>query len=112
MSSSELAERPADILAHASATLSAAVSDPDRIADEDLRALLAGAIRLYAAKAATGMRTPLPPNAGGVTVDDAMIIATDLLHTLNVQLFELGMWQAMTGNCIAPHQRIDAPQSR
>jgi hypothetical protein len=28
-----------------------------------------------------------------------------------VQLFELSMWQAMTGNCIAPHQRVDAPQT-
>ena len=36
---------------------------------------------------------------------------TDLLHALNVQLFELSMWQAMTGNCIAPLQRVDAPQS-
>jgi hypothetical protein len=29
-----------------------------------------------------------------------------------VQVFELSMWQAMTGNCIAPHQRVDTPQSR
>jgi hypothetical protein len=112
MSSSELAERPADTLTRAADALAAAVGEPDQVADEDLRALLAGAVRLYAAKATTGMRVPLPPNAGGVTIDDAMIVATDLLHTLNVQLFELGMWQAMTGNCIAPHHRIDAPQSR
>jgi hypothetical protein len=39
-----------------------------------------------------------------------MLTVTDLLHALNVQLFELSMWQAMTGNCIAPHQRVDAPQ--
>jgi hypothetical protein len=112
MSSSDLAEQLADTLARATDALAAAIGDPDRVSDEDLRALLAGAVRLYAAKAAAGMRVPLPPNAGGVTIDDAMMIATDLLHTLNVQLFELGMWQAMTGNCIAPHHRIDAPQSR
>jgi hypothetical protein len=112
MSSSDLADRPAETLAHAVDALTTALGDPDRVADEDLRALLAGAVRLYAVKATTGMRVPLPPNAGGVTVDDAMMVATDLLHTLNVQLFELGMWQAMTGNCIAPHHRIDAPQSR
>jgi hypothetical protein len=111
MSSSELTEPPVDSLslARAADALAAALGDPDRIADDDLRALLASAVRLYAAKAETGMRTPLPLNAGGVTVDDAMIVATDLLHTMNVQLFELGMWQAMTGNCIAPHHRIDAP---
>ena len=95
----------------AAAALGAALDDPDRIADADLRALIANAVRLYAVKAENGMRTPLPPDPG-VTIDETMIFVTDLLHALNVQLFELSMWQAMTGNCIAPHQRVDAPQSR
>jgi hypothetical protein len=112
MSSSEAIERVADTLSRAADALNAALEDPDRIADADLRALLAGAARLYAAKAENGMRSPLPPGGGGVTITDAMLLTTDLLHTLNVQLFELSMWQAMTGNCIAPHQRVDAPQSR
>ena len=114
MSSSDVLERHADTiadtLARAAAALGAAVENPDQIADADLRALIANAARLYAAKAADGMRTPLPPGNGGVTIDDTMILSTDLLHALNVQLFELSMWQAMTGNCIAPHQRVDAPQ--
>ena len=46
-----------------------------------------------------------------MTITDAMLTVTDLRHALNVQLFELSMWQAMTGNCIAPPQRVDAPQS-
>ena len=112
MSSSEVLDRPAEALAQVSAALAAAVADPDRIADADLRTLLAGALRLYAAKAENGMRTPLPPDAGGLTVTDAMVAVTDILHALNVQVFELSMWQAMTGNCIAPHQRVDAPPSR
>ena len=112
MSSSEVIDRPAETLADASAALAAAIGDPDRIADADLRALLANALRLYAARAENGMRTPLPPDAGGLTVTDAMVAVTDILHALNVQVFELSMWQAMTGNCIAPHQRVDAPQSR
>ena len=112
MSSSKVLDHPAEALAQVSAALAAAVADPDRIADADLRTLLAGALRLYAAKAENGMRTPLPPNAGGLTVTDAMVVVTDILHALNVQVFELSMWQAMTGNCIAPHQRVDAPQSR
>ena len=109
MSSSDVLERPADTLAGAATALGAAVENPDRVADADLRALIASAARLYAIKAEDGMRTPLPPENGGVTTDDAMILATDLLHALNVQLFELSMWQAMTGNCIAPHQRVDTP---
>lgn len=109
MSLSELADHPAQALARAAEVLAAGVDDPDRIPDAELRALMANLVRLYAAKAENGMRTPLPPDAGGVTVTETMIAVTDLLHAVNVQLFELSMWQAMSGNCIAPHQRIDAP---
>lgn len=112
MSSSDVLERPADILARAAAALGAAVDNPDQVADADLRALIANIVRLYGVKAENGMRTPLPPDNAGVTIDETMILATDLLHALNVQLFELSMWQAMTGNSIAPHQRVDGPQSR
>lgn len=111
MLSSEVLDRPAETLSRASDALAAAVADPERIPDAALRALIANALRLYAVKAEGGMRTPLPAGGGGVTITDAMIGVTDLLHALNVQLFELSMWQAMTGNCIAPHQRIDAPRS-
>ena len=112
MLSSEASDRPADTLARAADTLAAALADPDRIPDTELRALIGNALRLYAVKAENGMRTPLPPDGGGLTITDAMVAVTDILHALNVQLFELSMWQAMTGNCIAPHQRVDAPQTR
>ena len=111
MSSSDLLERPAETLTRAAAALAAALENPDQIADADLRTLIANIVRLYAVKAENGMRSPLPPDHG-VTIDDTMILTTDLLHALNVQLFELSMWQAMTGNCIAPHQRVDVSQSR
>ena len=109
MSSSD--EPPVDALTRAADALAAAVADPDQVGDAELRALIAGAVRLYAVRAESGMRTPLPPGGGGVTITDAMVTVTDLLHALNVQLFELSMWQAMTGNCIAPHQRVDVPHS-
>jgi hypothetical protein len=109
MSSSDVLDRPAETLARASDELAAAVGDPERIPDAALRTLIANAVRLYAIKAENGMRTPLPPNGGGLTITDTMVTVTDLLHALNVQLYELSMWQAMTGNCIAPHQRVDAP---
>ena len=111
MSSSEVAGRPAETLKHAAEALAAAIGDPGSIGDPELRALIANAVRLYAVKAEGGMRHPLPPGGGGVTITDAMVTVTDLLHALNVQLFELSMWQAMTGNCIAPHQRVDVPHS-
>ena len=108
MSSSD--EHPAETVTQASDALAAALADPDRVPDAALRALMANALRLYAVKAEGGMRAPLPADGGGVTITDAMLAVTDVLHALNVQLFELSMWQAMTGNCIAPHQRVDAPQ--
>lgn len=111
MSSSDGLDTAADVLIRASDALAAAVNDPDRIPDPALRALVANLVRLYAAKAEAGMRSPLPPGGGGVSITETMVTVTDLLHALNVQLFELSMWQAMTGNCIAPHQRIDVPQS-
>jgi len=111
MSSSEIAGGPAEALTRASDALAAAVGEPERVSDAELRALIANAVRLYAVKAEGGMRAPLPAGGGGVTITDAMVTVTDLLHALNVQLFELSMWQAMTGNCIAPHQRVDGPQS-
>lgn len=109
MSSSDVLDHPAEALTRAADILAAAVNDPERIPDAELRAVIAAAVRIYALKAENGMRAPLPPDGGGVTITDAMVTVTDLLHALNVQLFELSMWQAMTGNCIAPHQRVDAP---
>ena len=40
-------------------------------------------------KAENGMRKPLPPGGGGLTVTETMVTVTDLLHALNVQMFEL-----------------------
>jgi hypothetical protein len=112
MSSSDVLDLPADALTRAAEALAAGVVDPDRIPDVELRVLMANLVRLYAAKAESGgMRRPLPPDGGSVTVTETMIAVTDLLHAVNVQVFELSMWQAMTGNCIAPHQRIDAPET-
>ncbi|HEY7301529.1 MAG TPA: hypothetical protein VH684_26865 [Xanthobacteraceae bacterium] len=110
MSSLKDFDRPAEIVERAGKELAASISDPDRIPDPALQALIASALRLYAVKAEAGMRAPLPSDGGGLTITDTMIAVTDLLHALNVQVFELSMWQAMTGNCIAPHQRIDAAQ--
>jgi hypothetical protein len=112
MSSSEVLDTATTTLARTADELANALGDPGRISDEALRAVIAAALKLYAAKAEAGMRTPLPArNAGGLTITEAMIAVTDILHVLDVQLFELSMWQAMTGNCIAPHQRIDTEQA-
>lgn len=111
MSSFETAQDPSDLagcFAQTAAGLAAAISDPGRVPDAALQTLLCHAVRLYAVKAEAGLSAPFPPRDSGVSADDVMIVATDMLHALNLQLFELSMWQAMTGNCIAPKHRLDS----
>jgi hypothetical protein len=111
MSSSESMQNAADLaasLAQAIAGLAAAVDEPDRVPDQTLQNLICHAVRLYAVKAETGLSSPFPQRGGGVSADDVMIMATDMMHACNLQLFELSMWQAMTGNCIARKDRIDS----
>jgi hypothetical protein len=111
MSSSETTPNTAELaacLAQAAAGLAAAVDDPGSVVDETLQSLICSAVRLYAAKAEVGLASPFPPRGGGVSVDEMMITASDMLHALNVQLFELSMWQAMTGHCIKSSDRIDS----
>ena len=66
MSSSDVLDRPAGTRrARRRSAWRPRIADPDRVADADLRALIANALRLYAVKAENGMRKPLPPDAGG-----------------------------------------------
>jgi hypothetical protein len=111
MSFSEANAELTDVLKRASEALRVGVDNPDMVEDEVLREVLATAVRVYAAKAETGMRHPFPPDVRGLTITETMVTVTDMLHALDVQLFELSMWQAMSGNCIAPHQRIDSTES-
>jgi hypothetical protein len=111
MSSSDVLDSDTTAIARTKAALQAALDDPDRVSDDELRELVAGVVKLYAARADAGMRRALPADGGGVSITDAMLTITDLMNALNVQLFELSMWQAMSGNCIAPQHRVNAPES-
>jgi hypothetical protein len=52
------------------------------------------AIRAYAAQVtADGAYFPVVPS-DTLTATDAMIVATALLRAVNLQVFELGLWQA------------------
>ena len=58
MSSSEVLERGGETLVRAAELLAAGISEPDRVPDAELRVLTANLVKLYAAKAETGMRAP------------------------------------------------------
>ncbi len=72
---------------------------PDSISDEALARLFAATVQTYAARAGSGTAgRPFGAGGHGVTATDVMIATTAMLHAVNVQVFELGMWQAWTGS--------------
>jgi hypothetical protein len=68
------------------------------LSDADLQELLAAAIKSYAARAET-RDEPLPAFAAdsGVTATEAMLAVSAILKAVNIQVFELGMWQSWSG---------------
>jgi hypothetical protein len=76
----------------------ASLPNCDGLEEHEVQSLLAAAIRLYADLAAKCDAPPpaLLPDAG-VTATDAMVTTTAILKAVNLQVFELGMWQAWTG---------------
>ena len=78
--------------------LIASLGDGGALDDGDVQALLAAAVRIYAERA-EGRDESLagfPPDAG-ITATHAMLAVTAILKAVNVQVFELGMWQAWSG---------------
>jgi mannose/cellobiose epimerase-like protein (N-acyl-D-glucosamine 2-epimerase family) len=76
------------------------MSSPTEVAanDADVQAMLAKAVRLYAEHAAQHEQ-PLPafPADAQITATEAMLAVSAILKAVNVQVFELGMWQAWSG---------------
>jgi len=70
-----------------------ASGDVSSIADVAVQQLMSAAARLYAARVEQGgylaATTPAALNA-----TQGMIVTTGLLRAVNVQLFELGLWQS------------------
>ena len=68
-----------------------------RLSDAEIQSMLANAVRLYAARAAErdGALPAFAPDA--ITATEAMVTVTAMLKSVNLQVFELGMWQAWSG---------------
>jgi hypothetical protein len=41
-----------------------------------------------------------------LTINDVMLVTTEMLHGVNVQVFELSMWQSFTGRTAARKHHI------
>ena len=69
----------------------------ERLSDAEIQLMLAKAVRLYAERAAERDGT-LPAFArDATTATEVMVTVTAMLKAVNLQVFELGMWQAWSG---------------
>ncbi len=75
-------------------SLSSTDAGPSERAREAAAEQMIAAIRNYAAQVTADKAyfPVVPPNT--LTATDAMIVATALLKAANLQVFELGLWQA------------------
>lgn len=71
-------------------------NDENLVSDEELQALIAAAVHRYAFRAAERRLDIFPPNAG-ITATECMLTVTAMLKAVDVQLFELGIWQTFSG---------------
>jgi hypothetical protein len=69
-----------------------AAGDADRVPDEAVQQLLTAAVRLYAAKEEDRPR-PFPEN-DEVTATEVLVTVSEMLEAVDVEVFELGIWQA------------------
>ena len=71
---------------------------PDqRPSDAEIQAMLARAVRLYAERVAERDGTLAAFSSDAVTATEVMVTVTAMLKAVNLQVFELGMWQAWAG---------------
>jgi hypothetical protein len=62
-----------------------------------LQALMAALCRTYAVQLEAGDEVLPLEQRGSVSSTDIMIMASGLLRSANLAVFELGMWQSWTG---------------
>ena len=95
-------ERPGDASARAlelAAELERALADGrlDALSPEALQALVAAVARTYSAQNERELRLLPLAERSQVMDTDVMVLASALLKAVNLQVFELGMWQSWTG---------------
>jgi hypothetical protein len=69
----------------------------DLLSPDALQALIAAVCRTYSAQVEAGGNFPPLAERSRVTSTDVMVMASGLLRSANLAVFELGMWQSWTG---------------
>jgi hypothetical protein len=67
------------------------------VTDADLQYALAKAVKNYAVRVEAGGALPAFAADDQVTATEVMVTVTAMLKAVNLQVFELGMWQAWSG---------------
>jgi hypothetical protein len=80
-----------------SSQIEAIASPGDRLSDTQIQNMLANAVRLYAERAAQNDGPLAAFSSDAATATDVMVTVTAMLKAVNLQVFELGMWQAWSG---------------
>lgn len=70
---------------------------PDHVFDdmppEQLQALITKAVKTYAARVDAGTGTSVPPiDTEAVTATDVVVIVTDMIRAMDLNLIDLAMW--------------------
>lgn len=65
--------------------------------DAELQELLARAVKQYAERVEEQGAFSAFPSESSVTATEVMVTVTAMLKAVNLQVFELGMWQAWSG---------------
>jgi len=73
------------------------IAPADERSDAEIQTALADAVRRFAERAAErdGKLAAFPVDA--LTATEVMVTVTAMLKAVNLQVFELGMWQAWAG---------------
>lgn len=66
------------------------------MSDEAVQKLMTAAVKLYVAKVEEGSRTS-PFTEGEVTATEVVVTVSEMLRAVEVEVFELGMWQVWGG---------------
>ena len=74
-----------------------AAGELEALTPQAMQALMAVLCKMYSASAEAGDRYPILQDRMSVTGTDAMIVCGALLRAVDLQVFELGMWQSWSG---------------
>jgi len=69
----------------------------ERLSDAEIQNMLAKAVRLYAERMEQRDGALPAFSSEQVTATEVMVTITAMLKAVNLQVFELGMWQAWSG---------------